>query len=369
MRRRDVPPDVSRAMAPLDRAPAGSPEDGRARLLDAARRLGFTLAGIAPARLPEEELARLRAWLARSEHGTMGWLERDPEARADVARAFLPGARSVLVVGLPYAPERDPRPRGEGRARVSCYARGDDYHAVLAPRLEALAELARALFPGASVRRFTDTAPVLERAYGRAAGLGFYGKNGCLIEPRHGSYFFLGGLAIDRELPTDAPDVTGSCGTCTLCIDACPTAAIVAPHRIDARRCISYLTIEHRGAYDESLRPLISDHVFGCDICQAVCPWNEKFAPPGDPAFAARPALERPLLLELHARAVRSFKSIARGSAMARAGKTSFLRNIATAMGNDPRPTHSEALRALAEHEDAAVRDHARWALARVAPT
>jgi epoxyqueuosine reductase len=265
------------------------------------------------------------------------------------------------MVALPYPPELDP----EAPDAIASYARGADYHRVLGERLERLAALCERELPGTRTRRFVDTAPLLERAFAHQAGLGFFGKNTCLIHPRLGSYFFLGGLALDRELPPDGPlDPIPSCGTCTRCLEACPTDAIPEPHRVDSRRCISYLTIEHRGPFAESLRPLVGTRVFGCDVCQAVCPWNGKFAPPGDPAFAPRSELVGPLAVLARA-ASASFKGTTRDTALPRALKRGFQRNLATAMGNGSRPEELDELRALAASEHDEVREHARWALAR----
>lgn len=329
-------------------------------LKESAKELGL-VAGIAPARLPDEERERLRAWVARGDQGSMRYMERDLEARADAGAKLLPGALSVLMVALPYSPELDP----DSAEPISTYARGADYHRVLGEKLDRLALRAAELLPGARTRRFVDTAPLLERAFAHQAGLGFYGKNACLIHPRLGSYLFLGGLALDRALEPDGPlDPHPTCGTCTRCLDACPTDAIPSPFRIDSRRCISYLTIEHRGAYDASLREAVGSHVFGCDVCQAVCPWNAKFAPEGDEALAPRSDLGGPLLA-LYRRIDASFKGTTRDTALPRALKKGFLRNLATAMGNGSDPADLDALRELAAHEDSSVRDHALWALER----
>lgn len=357
-------------LADLSTAPAADPAEARRRLLEAARALGLE-AGVAPARLADVETSRLEAWLARGDHGTMHYMAAAPAARADAA-SVLEGARCVLAVALPYPPELDPEAPGP----VSCYARGEDYHRVLGRRLEALARFARKLLPGGRARRFVDTMPLLERAFAAAAGLGFLAKNSCLIHPRLGSYLFLGGLVLDRELPLDAPlDAAVSCGTCTRCLDACPTGALPEPHRLDARRCISYLTIEHRGPFDAALRPLVGTRVFGCDVCQAVCPWNEKFAPPGDPALAPREALSPGPLLSLLESVRASWTGLSHDSPLKRALRRGFLRNVATALASTGDEGRSggegrgddelAALRELAADPDDGVREHALWALAR----
>lgn len=361
-------------------------------LKDAARALGFDPVGIAPPRLDPQEGERLRAWLGEGYQGNMDWMAQDP--RLDAAD-LLPGAGAVLMVGLPYEAQTGPLPTG-ARGWVSAYAQAPlDYHRVFAARLEALRRYWLALVPGAEARRLCDTSPLLERAFAYQAGLGFWGKNTNLIHARRGSTFFLGGLIVDRALPIDGPEPLAECGTCTRCLEACPTQAFPEPYVLDASRCISYLTIEHRGPYEPELRAGVGQHVFGCDVCQAVCPWNQRFGAEPDPELAPEPARRHPDLLELYAQAQASFKGLARGTPWYRAGKRSFLRNLATAMGNaldasgDPERAPSAkgdepsagsdapsaagqelraALGELAAHEDKAVVDHARWGLARGEP-
>ena len=365
---RRVPPSSQQPLT-VDRAPARDPAEAAARLKAAARQLGFVAAAVAPPRLPAHHQARFEAWLAAERHGQMDWIAHDPAGRCDAA-GLLPGAQAVLMVALPHAPERRDRPDPQPPAAhgyVAAYAQAPyDYHRVLAGRIEQLAELARALLPGAEARRFCDTSPLLERAFAEAAGLGFVGKNTLVISPEFGSYVLLGGLVIDRPLPVDAPPELPSCGTCTRCLDVCPTAAFPAPYELDARRCISYLTIEHKGAYPAELRAGVGTHVFGCDLCQAVCPWN-KFAPPSDAELAPEAVRVDPNLLALTERLRASFKGLAKATPWERTGKRGFLRNLATAMGNAGRPDlHREALRTLAGHGDPAVAEHARWALERL---
>jgi epoxyqueuosine reductase len=275
------------------------------------------------------------------------------------------------VVALSYRPETEAPPRvGSERGAVSTYAQGSwDYHRVMSARLRILERVwCEVLYPGARARRFTDTAPLLERAYARLAGLGFVGKNTCLIDPHSGSFLFLGGVILDRALAPSVGDVAASCGGCTACLDACPTQAFPAPHVLDARRCISYLTIEARGPYPDELREGVGPHVYGCDICQTVCPWNHKFAPPGDPELAPVEERAHPPLDLLFRRARDGFKSLARGAAWTRTGKRGFLRNVATVMGNTRDPRHRPALEELAAHDDPGVSEHARWALERLDP-
>ncbi len=367
---RRVPPSHTWTLSDSGQ-PAESPAEAARRLKAAAREVGFDPVGIAPAELPPVERERLLAWLAAERHGTMGYMARAPEARAQ-ASSLLEGARAVLMVALTYAPERAlpsaaPGVKGAGRAVISTYAQGPyDYHRVLGGRLELLAELWRRLVPGGEARRFCDTAPLLERAYARAAGLGFVGKNTNLIHPRRGSFFFLGGLVLDRDLPADEPDALGSCGTCTRCLEACPTDAFPSPYQLDATRCLSYLTIEHRGPWPERLREQAGPLVFGCDVCQSVCPWNQKFAPPADPELAPDPERANPPLGPLAERVLRGFKSLARATPWERAGKRGFLRNLATGLGNEGDAEHRPLLEELAAHDDPTVAEHARWALARL---
>jgi epoxyqueuosine reductase len=390
----------------LDRpaSPAASPLEAAVELRAAARELGFTAFGVAPARVEAQDLDRLEAWLAAGRQASMDWLGDRARARGD-ATSILPGAKSVVMVALPYQAPSAAAP-APGTGRVATYAQGGfDYHRVLRVRLELLVLHLLALLPGANARRFCDTTPVLERAFARAAGLGFVGKNTMLIHPRLGSTFVLGGIAVDRELSapprsqspgrdaatssstgatpslfpgsrtpdrersephTGELDVTASCGTCTRCLDACPTAAFPAPYTLDAGRCISYLTIEHVGAWPEALRAPSGTHVFGCDICQAVCPWNEKFAPPSDPDLAPDPARAAPDLAWLADQAERRFKAIGQDTPWERTGKRGFLRNVAAALGNAGDPAHRGLLERLAGHDDPGVAEHARWSLERL---
>jgi len=365
---RRIPPS-SQSVPEFDRTPAGDLAEAARRLKAAAVSLGFSAVGIALPRLPAEEQSRFERWLSEGRQGEMAWIAVDPAERCD-AGALLEGAAAVLVAALPYPPERRPRPDPQPpaeRGYVASYAQAPyDYHRVLAGRLEQLAQLYADMLPGATARRFCDTSPLLERAFARAAGLGFVGKNTLLINPRAGSYAFLGGLVLDRALPADVAATLPSCGTCTRCLEVCPTDAFPAPFELDARRCISYLTIEHRGAYPAELRAGVGTHLFGCDLCQSVCPWN-KFAPPSDEELDSEAIRVEPDLLGLYQRFRTSFKGIAKGTPWERAGKRGFLRNLATAMGNAGRPDlHRPALEELAAHDDPAVAEHADWALKRL---
>lgn len=329
----------------------------------AAAELGFDAVGFAPPKLGGDERARLSAWIDDGFHAGMGYLDRPDRDRCDAA-TVLPESRAVVMLRLAYPAGRVPEREPEGY--VASYARGPDYHRLIRERLDALIARLKERFPDLRARPFVDTAPVNERAFARAAGLGWYGKNACLLARGAGSFFFLCGLALDQTLPFDRP-VADHCGTCTACLDACPTEAFDGPYRLDARRCLSYWTIEHRGAWPEDIREAAGAHIFGCDICQAVCPWN-RFAAEETAFDAPEAPFQSGPLGPLLTAALASFKKLTRGSAATRAGKKGILRNIATAMGNSGDPGFLEDLRGLREHPDPAVREHAEWACARLEP-
>jgi epoxyqueuosine reductase len=324
-----------------------------------AHELGFDRVAIGPA-TPPPHAAAFDAWLAAGHAGTMGYLARGRDERVDPSR-LLPGARSVVAVALSYKPSADdPSWRG-----VAAYARGRDYHDVMRERLAALAGFLReAASPGAATRVAVDTSAVLERDLAARAGLGWVGKNTNLLAPGLGSLFFIGIVLTTAALPADdmLPD---RCGRCTACLDACPTGAFPAPYVLDARRCISYLTIEHRGRIDDALRDGVGEWLFGCDVCQDVCPWNAKARPSREPAFAPTAALEPPATLL--ALSPEAFRARFRGSAMTRARRAGLLRNAALVLGNLRDPEAVPALtRALAD-ADPSVREAAAWALDRIA--
>ncbi|MBW7932813.1 MAG: tRNA epoxyqueuosine(34) reductase QueG [Gemmatimonadaceae bacterium] len=256
------------------------------RLKQWARDAGFDLSGIASLGVPDT-IAHFDAWLAAGHHGEMGYMERGAELRRD-ARRPVEGMQSALVVALNYGGTQPAGP-------IARYARFTDYHRVMWDKLDALLARARTELPDVKGRSFVDSAPVLERDLAHRAGLGWFGKNTLLIHPKLGSFFFLGALFLDVALEADPPFATDHCGSCTRCLDACPTQAFVAPHVLDARRCISYLTIELKGAYTSEQAALVGDHVFGCDICQEVCPWNHKFSVgASEPAFVPLERLAAP---------------------------------------------------------------------------
>ena len=337
------------------------------RIRELARACGFELAGVAPAS-PAPDFARFEEWVGAGHAGEMRYLTDHRGALRADGRHLLPTARSVICVGkiyntpLPYSTQFE----APERAWIARYAWGDDYHDVVRRGLERLDEMLREEAPHES-RICVDTAPLLERSYARAAGLGWIGKNTCLINQRQGSWFFLGELVTSLAIAPDAalPD---RCGTCTRCIDACPTEAIVPAkeggYALDSRRCISYFTIELRSAIPEEQRALAGGNVFGCDICQDVCPWNRRAAVTDDPAFAARDFA--PPLTRLATLTQEEFREMFRGTPVTRARYAGFLRNVATAMGSLARPEFRPALERLARLEMPLVAEHAEWALARI---
>ena len=301
-----------------------------------AHRLGFQLFGVTTPD-PPPHFDVFSAWLEAGRHGEMAYLssERSRQRRAD-PRQIMPECRSILVLGTPYYPPVDPPQDGVLRGRVASYAWGDDYHEALVERLQALAAFIQAQAgQPVACRWYTDTGPLLERDLAQRAGLGWIGKNTCLIHPQHGSYFLLAELLLSLELPSDAPFTADRCGSCTRCLDACPTACILPDRTLDARRCISYLTIELKGEIPPELRPLTGNWVFGCDVCQQVCPWNQRFAAAsGDPAFAPRPDVPAPDLQAELSLTPEAFSRKFKGSPLKRAKQRGYLRNVAAALEN-----------------------------------
>mgnify|MGYP001100844108 CR=1 FL=1 len=331
-----------------------------------ATRQGFTLAGITtPA--PPDHLAVYQRWLQAGLHGEMVYLERESalRQRAD-PRLLLPECQSILVVGMAYYPSRKRiGEKGEGMGRIAAYAWGEDYHAVIPERLEALVNfLERQLGRRVPYRAFTDSGPVLERELAQRAGLGWIGKNTCLIHPGQGSYFFLAELLLGLPLQPDAPFTQDRCGACRRCIEACPTGCIRPDRTLDARGCISYLTIELKGEIPEELRPGLGDWVFGCDICQQVCPWN-RFAPEaGEAVFAPRGGVPAPDLAAELSLTEEQFREKFKGSPVLRTKRRGYLRNVAVALGNQGDAGAIPALeRALEEDAESLVRGHAGWAV------
>ena len=338
-----------------------------ARVKSWGRELGFDALAIAGTDLAEEE-ARLLEWLGRDWHGEMDYMARHGTRRARPAE-LVPGTLSVITARLPYrAPDaRDSWETIEDgeSAFVSRYALGRDYHKVLRAKLQALADRMTAELGPFAYRVFTDSAPVMEVALATRAGLGWRGKHTLALSRDAGSLFFLGELFLALDLKRDPP-VSAHCGTCERCIHICPTDAIVAPYQLDARRCISYLTIEHHGSIPEELRPSMGNRIYGCDDCQLVCPWNKWAKTAAEPDFAVRNALDDARLVDLFAWSEEEFDRRFEGSAIRRIGHERWLRNIEVALGNAPTsPQIVAALASRADHPSALVREHVAWSLAR----
>jgi epoxyqueuosine reductase len=325
---------------------------------------GFDLAGIAAAR-EADDFAHFQQWLADDHAGSMEYLHKDGPARRH-PESILTGVRSVVMLARNYYPgPEEPQP-GPHEGRVARYARGRDYHPVLWERLNALSDWLRRERPGCRTRGVADTAPLLERDFARRAGLGWFGKNAMLLNRRLGSYFFLAGLLTDLELIPDQPHQTEHCGTCTACLDACPTEAFVAPKVLDARRCISYLTIERKPPVPEELRSGLGDWVFGCDVCQEVCPWNRKAPTAADPIFRSRDDLQPLDLLEVLQMDEAAFRARFRGTALFRARRVGVLRSAAFLLGNRGDATALPVLeKALLDPEEQ-IREAVAWAIGRI---
>jgi epoxyqueuosine reductase len=346
-----------------------------------AHRLGFDLVGVTTPDIPPHYGVYER-WLTAGRHGEMGYLatERARQRRAD-PRLILPECRSILLLGIRYSKNRSEsslslrarNPRGgqeEGDSgitgSVAAYAWGDDYHNVLPERLQTLVAFIEDQVGGKVPNRwYTDTGPILERDLAGRAGLGWIGKNTCLINPALGSYFLLAVILLGLDIESDQPFAHDRCGSCRRCIEACPTGCILPDRTIDSQRCISYLTIELKGIIPHDLRSLVGDWVFGCDVCQQVCPWNQRFAPSrGDPSFAPRSGLSRPDLIQELALTPQEFNLKFKGSPVKRAKRRGYLRNVAVALGNTGDPSIVPVLgQALLNDHEHLVRGHAAWAL------
>jgi epoxyqueuosine reductase len=345
---------------------------GMGTLVDGLRResarLGFSRLGIAPAGPPRRQ-DLVRRWLDQGLAGAMQqWFERQQPLRGDPA-ALLPGVRSVIMLATDHATTggntADAGGAGEGRGRVARYAWGDDYHDLLRSRINMLGAWLEARVPGCRTRGVVDSAPLAEREFAWLAGLGWFGKNTMLIDPRAGSFFFLTALLTDLELPADAPLEVDHCGTCTACLDACPTGAFVEPRVLDANRCISALTIEEHGPIAAELRPGVQDWVFGCDICQEVCPWN-RYAPGSmEPTFQPRDGMATLALAELLQMDDNAFRQRFKGSPLRRAKRRGLLRSAAIALGNRPHAASFDSLATALADEEPVVRGAAAWALGR----
>jgi epoxyqueuosine reductase len=340
--------------------------DSSGLIRDCALRLGFDAVGFAPARLGAEARRNLRAFVQAGYHGEMSWLADHTERRASPS-ALWPEAMTAIVLGLCYAPDDDALATlaQPGRGNISVYARNRDYHDVIKGKLKLLGQFIASRF-GGDIKVFVDTAPIMEKPLAEAAGLGWQGKHTNLVSRAHGSWLFLGEILTTLDLPA-APASGGSCGSCARCLSICPTDAFPAPYRLDARRCISYLTIEHKGPIPVELRPLMGNRIYGCDDCLAVCPWNKFASPTAERKFTAREDLRAPSLADLAMLDDHGFRALFSGSPIKRIGRDRFVRNVLNAIGN----SGDRALLPLAERLSGdvspIVADSALWAAAQLA--
>ncbi len=339
--------------------------DPKADIRARALALGFDAVGFAPASLGPEARERLGAFLAAGHHGDMGWLAERTAERSH-PKALWDEARSVIALGMSYAPAVDPLatiPRRD-RGNISVYARNRDYHDVVKGLLKHLAQFIASRF-GPAVKVFVDTAPVMEKPLAASAGLGWQGKHTNLVSRAHGSWLFLGEVYTTLDLPPDPPHAD-RCGSCTRCLRACPTDAFPAPYRLDATRCISYLTIEHRGPIPAALRPAMGNRIYGCDDCLAACPWNRFAAASRHAKLQPRPELDAPELARLAALDDAGFRALFAGSPVKRIGRDRFARNVAVAVGNSADPALRPAAARLASDPDPVVAEAGAWAAARL---
>jgi epoxyqueuosine reductase len=335
------------------------------RLKQQARQLGFELAGIAAA-TAADTFAAFSAWLDQGHAGAMHYLLRHKDAHRQ-PQSVLPEVRSVIMVGRSYKPAASSEQLANGvPGQVARYARGADYHDVLRRHLLSLLAWLQGEQPHCRGRAVVDTAPLLERDFARRAGLGWFGKNTMLIDKRLGSYFFLGALLVDLELQPDAAHDARHCGSCTACLDACPTDAFPTSYQLDARRCISYLTIELRGPVPVELRPGVGDWLFGCDVCQEVCPWNRKAPAGSDPELQGPPGLAALDALAVLALTEEEYQRRFRGTALTRAKRSGLVRNAAVVLGNCGDARALPALRRALDDPEPTVRDAAAWAIAAI---
>ncbi|MBV7255818.1 tRNA epoxyqueuosine(34) reductase QueG [Pacificimonas sp. WHA3] len=326
-------------------------------------RQGFSAFGVAPMDAAPQAGARLRQWLNEGMHGNMLWMEEKADRRRS-PRALWPDVRSVIMLGMSYAPALDPLRHADNAdiGVLSVYAHGGDYHDIVKRRLKAVARWIVAQAPDSELKIFVDTAPVMEKPLAEAAGLGWQGKHTNIVSAAHGSWLFLGSIYTTLSLAVDAPHAD-RCGSCSACQTACPTDAFPTPYRLDARRCISYLTIEHAGPIPHEFRRAMGNRIYGCDDCLAVCPWNKFAERSREMMFAPRPALTRPRLADLAQLDDADFRNIFAGSPVKRIGRERFVRNVAIALGNQGDAAAAAALRPLAGDASPVVAEAARWAL------
>jgi epoxyqueuosine reductase len=332
-----------------------------------ARAEGFDAVRFAKAEAATDAAGHLDAFLAEGRHGTMDWLAREPARRAD-PQTLWPDARSVIVLGANYGPDGDPRekPKRRGSGNISVYALGDDYHDILKARLKRVAGFIYQTYK-AEVKVFIDTAPVMEKPLAQRAGLGWQGKHTNLVSRDFGSWLFIGSIFTTLDLPIDGGE-SDHCGHCRRCLDACPTAAFVAPYQLDARRCISYLTIEHKGHIPQEFRAAMGNRIFGCDDCLAACPWNKFAQSAREAKLQARDELRDPPLAELVRLDDTAFRALFRRSPVKRTGRDRFIRNVLIAIGNSGDASLAPDAERLLDDDSALVRAMAVWALKRLAP-
>ena len=342
-----------------------APDAARAAIAKRAQALGFEAMGVADAARPWTAGARLQQFVADGRHATMEWMEQTLERRAH-PQALWPQARSAVLLGLNYGPQGDPRALQAARSRgaISVYAQGDDYHQLIKGRLKTLAGWMKARL-GGEVKVFVDTAPLMEKPLAEAAGLGWQGKHTNLVSREFGSWLFLGVILTTLELPADAAP-RESCGSCRACLDACPTDAFPAPFQIDARRCISYLTIEHEGPVPLEFRPALGNRIYGCDDCLAACPWNKFAQAAREIRVQARDDLSAPALGELAGLDEAGFRARFRKSPVQRIGRDRLVRNVLYAIGNSGDPGLAQAAQSLRQDASAVVREAAAWAIAQL---
>jgi len=329
--------------------------------------LGFDVCGFASVEAPWPAAARLHDFIDLGRHGEMDWMATTAERRSH-PRAMWSEARSAVVLGLNYGPGADPLAvlDRKDRGAISVYAQGDDYHELIKTRLKTLGRwMAEAM--GCQVRAFVDTAPLMEKPLAHMAGVGWQGKHTNLVSRAHGSWLFLGALLTDLVLEPDAPE-TDHCGTCRACLDVCPTKAFPAPYQLDARACISYLTIEHKGPIPRRYRQALGNRIYGCDDCLAVCPWNKYAAQAREAAFHPRAALTAPLLADLAALDDTDFRALFRKSPVKRVGRDRFVRNVLYAVGNSGEPALAQTALGLLDDPSPLVRGAAAWALEQLLP-
>jgi epoxyqueuosine reductase len=346
--------------------PSSTP-DLRKEIRASALSEGFDVVRFAKAGVSPSAAGNLQQFLAEQRHGTMEWMARNAERRADPA-ALWPDAKSIIVLGMNYGPQRDPRERLESRDRaaISCYALGDDYHDVIKGKLKRLAA-GVAQQHGAEVKVFVDTAPVMEKPLAQTAGVGWQGKHTNLVSRLYGSWLFLGSIFTTLEIAPDEPE-PDHCGACTRCLDVCPTDAFTAPYQIDARRCISYLTIEHKGHIAPEFRKKMGNRIYGCDDCLAVCPWNKFASVAREARFHARAELAQPRLADLAKLNDAEFRALFRGSPIKRLGRDRFIRNVLIAIGNSGDRSLASDVQRLLDDGSPLVRAMAVWALSQLDP-